>query len=86
MKSQYDYFEFREVTKDDEFHYNTLGFYAPVKIRIKNDWKFGFACDCANISLPLVDLKHLSDLVTLSKKVDCINFTVKNKRAKLLYA
>lgn len=86
MKSQYDYFEFREVTEDDEFHYDTLGFYAPVKVRIKNDWKFGFAYDCANIDLSIVDLKRLSNLVALSEKVDCVNFTTKNKHAKLLYA
>ena len=86
MKSQYNYFEFREVTEDDEFNSGKLGFFAPVKIRIKNDCKFGFAYDCLAAEVPLEYHKHLLGLVTLGENIDCVNFTVRDKHAKLLYA
>ena len=50
MKSQFDFFEIRDVRETDEFaYYHNIGFIAPIKIRFKNDWKFCFAYSWVHI-------------------------------------
>lgn len=80
MKSQYDYFEFREVTEEDEFNWDKLGLLAPVKVHSKNDWKFGFAYDCETAKIPIDYYKHLLKLITFGENINCINFVVRKIR------
>ena len=52
MKSQYNFFEIREIEKTDEFaNYYNMGFIAPIKLRFKNDWKFSFVYEWSRISV-----------------------------------
>ena len=52
MKSQYNFFEIREIEKTDEFaNYYNMGFIAPIKLRFKNDWKFSFVHEWSHISV-----------------------------------
>lgn len=52
MKSQYNFFEIREIEKTDEFaNYYNMGFISPIKLRFKNDWKFSFVYEWSRISV-----------------------------------
>lgn len=44
MRTHYDYFQIREVKETDTFsEYASLGFVAPIKVRIINNETFNFA-------------------------------------------
>lgn len=43
MKSQFDFFEIREICESDEFaNLMIIGMISPIKVRFRNDCKFSF--------------------------------------------
>ena len=62
MKSQYSFFEIREVSGADEFaNYTNIGFIAPIKTCFKNDWKFCFVYDWDRINVNIHEACKLAD-------------------------
>ena len=43
MKSQFDFFQIREVCESDKFaDFSNIGMISPIKVRFRNDCKFSF--------------------------------------------
>ena len=75
MKSHYDLYEYREITKDDLcWSYDNLGLLAPVLTHFHRDKKWGMVWQYTKLIKDIYKHSRFSNLIRRREGIKCISF------------